>query len=54
MQLRRQADFSFMLGDYRSALSVYDTLKRDFTIEKAWKHTASAQVSLHLFPISIE
>ncbi|RKP26919.1 ER-golgi trafficking TRAPP I complex 85 kDa subunit-domain-containing protein, partial [Syncephalis pseudoplumigaleata] len=43
MQLRRQADFSFMLGDYRSALSVYDTLKRDFSTEKAWKHMASAQ-----------
>jgi hypothetical protein len=45
MQMRRLADFSLMLGDYRYALSVYEMLKRDFTVEKAWKYAAGAYVS---------
>ncbi|KAJ2702993.1 hypothetical protein H4218_000491 [Coemansia sp. IMI 209128] len=41
--LRRLADCSFMLKDYRFAQSVYQIARRDFQSEKAWMCYAGAQ-----------
>ena len=40
--LRRLADFSFMLRDFKLAQSTYDILRGDFNNDKAWKHYAGA------------
>lgn len=40
--LRKLADYSFMLRDWKLALSVYDTLRTDFQDDKAWRHYAGA------------
>ena len=45
-QLRKLADFAFMLRDYKLANSVYDMLRRDYNTDKAWKHHAGAQEML--------
>ncbi|CAG8787064.1 2327_t:CDS:2, partial [Racocetra persica] len=42
-QMRKLADYAFMLRDYRPAHSVYDTVKKDFLADKAWKYYAGAQ-----------
>ncbi|CAG8490645.1 13824_t:CDS:10 [Cetraspora pellucida] len=42
-QMRKLADYAFMLRDYRLAHSVYDTVKKDFLADKAWKYYAGAQ-----------
>lgn len=42
-QLRKLADFAFMLRDYKFAQTTYDLLKRDFHNDKAWAYLASAQ-----------
>jgi hypothetical protein len=42
-QMRRLADFSFQIGDYRTAQAVYDSIRKDFATEKAWKYQAGAQ-----------
>lgn len=42
-QMRKLADFAFMLRDWKLAHSVYDMLRTDFNTDKAWKHTAGAQ-----------
>ncbi|KAL1917610.1 uncharacterized protein VTP21DRAFT_4003 [Calcarisporiella thermophila] len=42
-QLRKLADFAFMLRDYRLAHSVYEAVKRDFQADKAWKYHAGTQ-----------
>ncbi|KAG9298934.1 hypothetical protein G9A89_015956 [Geosiphon pyriformis] len=47
-QMRRLADFAFMLRDYRFAYSVYDTVKKDFQADKAWKYYAGAQEMMGL------
>ena len=44
-QMRKLADYAFMLQDYKFAHSVYDTVKKDFSADKAWKYYAGAQVS---------
>ncbi|KAF9957135.1 Trafficking protein particle complex 8 [Modicella reniformis] len=44
-QMRKLADWSFMLRDYRFASSVYETLKKDFAADKAWKYYGGAQVN---------
>lgn len=41
-QLRRLADFSFQLGDFRTAQGIYDGLRKDFSADKAWKYYAGA------------
>ncbi|KAJ2782640.1 hypothetical protein H4R18_002160 [Coemansia javaensis] len=41
--MRKLADYSFMLKDYRFAQSVYQVARRDFQSEKAWKCYAGAQ-----------
>ncbi|KAF2121513.1 ER-golgi trafficking TRAPP I complex 85 kDa subunit-domain-containing protein [Lophiotrema nucula] len=40
--MRKLADYSFMLRDYKLALSTYDILRSDFTNDKAWLHAAGA------------
>lgn len=42
-QLRRLADYSFMLRDYSFAYNVYEILKKDHTNDKAWSYLASSQ-----------
>lgn len=39
---RRLADFAFMLRDYRYAAGVYDSLRRDYVQDKAWRYAAAA------------
>jgi hypothetical protein len=39
---RRLADFAFMLRDYRYAAGVYDTLRRDFAQDRAWRYASAA------------
>ena len=43
--MRKLADYAFMLRDYRFALSIYETLKKDFqNSESHIKYLAGAQV----------
>ncbi|KAJ3109249.1 Trafficking protein particle complex 8 [Phlyctochytrium planicorne] len=45
--LRKLADYSFMLRDYRFAYSVYETVRKDFQgNDRALKHYAGSQVDL--------
>ncbi|OCF34119.1 hypothetical protein I316_04067 [Kwoniella heveanensis BCC8398] len=39
---RRLADFAFMLRDYKFAGSVYDSLRKDFAQDRAWRYAAAA------------
>ncbi|CED84527.1 Protein with predicted involvement in meiosis (GSG1) [Phaffia rhodozyma] len=39
---RRLADFAFMLRDYRFASGVYDSIRKDYGTDKAWKYQAGA------------
>ncbi|KAF8244848.1 hypothetical protein K440DRAFT_587911 [Wilcoxina mikolae CBS 423.85] len=41
-QMRKLADFAFMLRDWKLAHSVYDLLRTDFNNDKAWKFHAAA------------
>lgn len=43
-QTRRLADFAFMLEDFRLAVTVYDSLSKDFKIDRAWRYYAAACV----------
>jgi len=43
-QMRKLADFAFMLRDWKLAHSVYDLLRTDFNSDKAWKYHAAAHV----------
>ena len=45
-QMRKLADFAFMLRDWRLAHSIYDLLRADFSNDKAWRYHAGAQVNL--------
>jgi hypothetical protein len=40
--MRKLADYSFMLRDFKLAHSTYDLLRSDFEHDKAWKHYAGA------------
>ncbi|KKY21149.1 putative trapp complex protein trs85 [Phaeomoniella chlamydospora] len=40
--LRKMADYSFMLRDYKLAASTYDMLRSDFNNDKAWRYLAGA------------
>ncbi|KAG4302629.1 hypothetical protein PCANB_001141 [Pneumocystis canis] len=42
-QLRKLADYAFMLHDWKLAQSVYELLKKDFLDDNAWKYYAGAQ-----------
>eukprot|EP00127_Corallochytrium_limacisporum_P003143 Clim_evm72s146 gene=Clim_evmTU72s146 len=41
--LRKLADYAFMLHDYDHAISVYNTVRKDYQSEKSWVHYAGAQ-----------
>lgn len=41
-QTRRLADLAFFLGDYKLALTVYESCAKDFRADKAWRHHAAA------------
>jgi hypothetical protein len=41
-QMRKLADYCFMLRDWKLALSTYDILRTDFNNDKAWRHYAGA------------
>lgn len=41
--IRKLADWSLMLKDYKYAYSTYDIIKKDYTNDKAWMYVASAQ-----------
>lgn len=41
-QMRKLADFAFMLRDWKLAHSTYDLLRTDFNNDKAWKYHAAA------------
>lgn len=43
-QMRKLADFAFMLRDWKLAHGVYDMLRTDFNNDKAWKYHAAAHV----------
>ncbi|KAF9190349.1 Trafficking protein particle complex 8 [Haplosporangium sp. Z 11] len=47
-QMRKLADWAFMLRDYKFALSVYDTVKKDFAADKAWKYYGGTQEMIGL------
>ncbi|KAF9350587.1 Trafficking protein particle complex 8 [Mortierella sp. NVP85] len=47
-QMRKLADWAFMLRDYKFASSVYETLKKDFASDKAWKYYGGAQEMIGL------
>jgi hypothetical protein len=47
-QMRKLADFAFMLRDWKLAHSTYDLLRSDFNNDKAWKYHAAAHVELPL------
>ncbi|KAI8641827.1 ER-golgi trafficking TRAPP I complex 85 kDa subunit-domain-containing protein [Parasitella parasitica] len=42
-QMRKLADYAFMLRDYKFAHTIYDTVRRDYATEKAYKHHAGTQ-----------
>lgn len=43
-QMRKLADYAFMVRDWRLAHSIYELLRTDFNNDKAWKYHAGAQV----------
>ncbi|KAI9649858.1 hypothetical protein NHQ30_002440 [Ciborinia camelliae] len=55
--MRKLADYSFMLRDWKLAQQIYDLLRSDFTNDKAWKYHAAANemaaVSTLMMPHSI-
>jgi hypothetical protein len=42
-QMRKLADYAFMLRDYKFAHTIYDTVRRDYATEKTYKYHAGAQ-----------
>ncbi|CAN6619257.1 hypothetical protein TRVA0_007S03004 [Trichomonascus vanleenenianus] len=42
-QIRKLADYAFMMRDYRFAASTYELLRKDFHHDKAWAYLAAAQ-----------
>ncbi|EIW66611.1 hypothetical protein TREMEDRAFT_34792 [Tremella mesenterica DSM 1558] len=45
---RRLADFAFMLRDYKYASGIYDSLRRDYAQDRAWRYAAAATEMLGL------
>lgn len=45
-QMRKLADYAFMLRDWRLAHSIFELLRTDFNNDKAWKYHAGAQVHI--------
>ncbi|KAI0005267.1 hypothetical protein F4779DRAFT_598340 [Xylariaceae sp. FL0662B] len=52
--MRKLADYSFMLRDWKLAYSTYDLLRSDFSSDKAWRYYAAtnemAAISLLIMP----
>ncbi|KAI7886863.1 ER-golgi trafficking TRAPP I complex 85 kDa subunit-domain-containing protein [Mucor mucedo] len=42
-QMRKLADYAFMLRDYKFAHTIYDTVRRDYATEKTYKYHAGTQ-----------
>ncbi|KAI8096946.1 ER-golgi trafficking TRAPP I complex 85 kDa subunit-domain-containing protein [Halteromyces radiatus] len=42
-QMRKLADYAFMLRDYKFAQIIYDTVRRDYATDKAYKYHAGTQ-----------
>ncbi|KAI9480322.1 MAG: ER-golgi trafficking TRAPP I complex 85 kDa subunit-domain-containing protein [Benjaminiella poitrasii] len=42
-QMRKLADYAFMLRDYKFAHTIYDTVRRDYATEKIYKYHAGTQ-----------
>ncbi|KAI9315655.1 ER-golgi trafficking TRAPP I complex 85 kDa subunit-domain-containing protein [Dichotomocladium elegans] len=42
-QMRKLADYAFMLRDYKFAHTIYDTVRRDYATDKAFKYHAGTQ-----------
>lgn len=42
--MRKLADFAFMIRDYKFAHTIYDTVRRDYATDKAFKYHAGTQV----------
>eukprot|EP00158_Paraphelidium_tribonemae_P008436 Partr_v1_DN28579_c0_g1_i2_m72538 putative trafficking protein particle complex len=51
--LRKLADFSYMLNDFRFALVVYESLKKDFQQEKAYRYYAAVQEMIGLCSLHV-
>ena len=43
-QMRKLADYAFMLRDWKLAHSTYDIVRKDFANDKAWIYAAGAEV----------
>ncbi|KAJ2557795.1 hypothetical protein EV175_001134, partial [Coemansia sp. RSA 1933] len=52
--LRKLADYSFMLKDFKFAQSVYQVARRDFQSEKTWKCYAGAQEMVGISKLMME
>lgn len=52
--MRRYADVKFVLQDYETAHNTYNSVKKDFNHDKAWKHFAGAQEMLGISQIYME
>lgn len=44
-QMRKLADYAFMIRDYKFAHTIYDTVRRDYATDKAYKYHAGTQVT---------
>lgn len=44
--MRKLADFAFLLQDYTFAVAIYDSVKKDFQSDRAYKYYAAVQVCL--------
>lgn len=42
-QMRKLADYAFMIRDYKFAHTIYDTVRRDYATDKAYKYHAGTQ-----------
>ena len=42
--MRKLADYAFMIRDYKFAHTIYDTVRRDYATDKAYKYHAGTQV----------
>ncbi|KAI8381466.1 ER-golgi trafficking TRAPP I complex 85 kDa subunit-domain-containing protein [Radiomyces spectabilis] len=47
-QMRKLADYAFMIRDYKFAHAIYDTVRRDYATEKAYKYHAGTQEMIGL------
>lgn len=52
--MRKLADYAFMIRDYKFAQAIYDTVRRDYATDKAYKYHAGSLVITSLRPIKLE